>query len=173
MAQVSDDHHKNFAMLYAKNCAEIGVVANHTFLELLTQEDAHGNDRNGSLLRLDNTGLHDKDIMCIAECLRDVRKIRVLNLSGNSLTSVGGRHIARALSHNCLIEALDCSSNNLSDDGVIAIASAIAANAENCLSKSMFRRMPSMQRELYASWSCSRSTLRLLSSQKLLSTIIT
>ena len=135
MAQVSDDHHKNFAMLYAKNCAEIGVVANHTFLELLTQEDAHGNDRNGSLLRLDNTGLHDKDIMCIAECLRDVRKIRVLNLSGNSLTSVGGRHIARALSHNCLIEALDCSSNNLSDDGVIAIASAIAANAENCLSK--------------------------------------
>ena len=135
MAQSNDDHHKNFAMLYAKNCAEIGVIANHTFLELLTQEDAHGNDRNGSLLRLDNTGLHDKDIMCIAECLRDVRKIRVLNLSGNSLTSVGGRHIARALSHNCLIEALDCSSNNLSDDGVIAIASAIAANAENCLSK--------------------------------------
>ena len=72
--------------------------------------------------------------MCIAECLRDVRKIRVLNLSGNSLTSVGGRHIARALSHNCLIEALDCSSNNLSDDGVIAIASAIAANSENRLS---------------------------------------
>ena len=46
MAQLNDDHHKNFAMLYAKNCAEIGVIANHTFLELLTQEDAHGNDRN-------------------------------------------------------------------------------------------------------------------------------
>ena len=40
MAQSNDDHHKNFAMLYAKNCAEIGVIANHTFLELLTQEDA-------------------------------------------------------------------------------------------------------------------------------------
>ena len=114
MDQASDDYHKNFAMLYAKNCAEIGVIANHTFLELLTQEGAHGNDRGASLLRLDNTSLHDKDILCIAECLRDVRKVRELNLSGNSLTSVGGRHIARALSHNCLIEELDCSNNSLS-----------------------------------------------------------
>ena len=138
MDQASDDYHKNFAMLYAKNCAEIGVIANHTFLELLTQEGAHSNDRGASLLRLDNTSLHDKDILCIAECLRDVRKVRELNLSGNSLTSVGGRHIARALSHNCLIEELDCSNNSLSDDGVVAIASAIAANSENRLSKVNF-----------------------------------
>ena len=131
MEKIHKDHHKNFAMLYAKNCAEIGVIANHAFLELLTEEDGDENNKNDKILNLNNTNLNDKDIMCIAECLRDVKKIKSLNISGNQLTSVGGRHIARALSHNDLIKNLNCADNDLSDSGVIAIISAISANTDN------------------------------------------
>ena len=50
MEKIHKDHHKNFAMLYAKNCVEIGVIANHAFLELLTEEDGDEHNKNDKIL---------------------------------------------------------------------------------------------------------------------------
>eukprot|EP00505_MAST-04D_sp_SCG-Rhode-Island_P003100 Stramenopile-MAST_4_protein_3100 len=119
---------KNLALIYAKNCAEIGVPAQPVYLENLTDKNKYECVMNPSTV---GKRLLDEDIVCIADTLREAEHIKSLNISGNGLQCASGRHVAQALAVNTTLETVDVSNNDIGDAGVSAIATSLAANVNS------------------------------------------
>ena len=64
----------------------------------------------------------------IALGLCNNRKVRALNISMNTISAEGAKHIAKAIKINTTLQKLDISHNNISDEGAAAIINSIRNN---------------------------------------------
>lgn len=84
-------------------------------------------------LSLDYNALGDQGAVLIAECAGGLRALKRLGLSDNTIGDVGAEAIAAHIIQNarCRVRSLNLSCNKISDQGVLAIGTALMSRAGN------------------------------------------